>query len=51
MFTTDTEPGTVPSPNLNIEVDPQILEALRNKDRIYVLKLAETFEALIKERR
>ncbi|KDR80650.1 hypothetical protein GALMADRAFT_241006 [Galerina marginata CBS 339.88] len=33
------------------DVDPQILEALRSKDRIYVLKLGETFEALIMERR
>ncbi|PPQ78390.1 hypothetical protein CVT25_011613 [Psilocybe cyanescens] len=33
------------------DVDPQILEALRSKDRIYVLKLGETFEALILERR
>jgi hypothetical protein len=49
IFTTDTDPGT--SSNLNIDVDPQILEALRNKDRIYVLKLGETFESLIKERR
>ena len=33
------------------DVDPQILEALKSKDRIYVLKLGEIFEALIKERR
>ena len=33
------------------DVDPQILEALKSKDRIYVLKLGETFEDLIKERR
>lgn len=33
------------------DIDPQILEALRSKDRIYVLKLGETFEALIMERR
>ncbi|KAF8202258.1 hypothetical protein BJ912DRAFT_896867 [Pholiota molesta] len=33
------------------DVDPQILEALRSKDRIYVLKLGETFETLIMERR
>jgi len=39
------------SPNLNLDVDPQILEALKSKDRIYVLKLGEVFEALIKERR
>ncbi len=40
-------PGAAPLP----DVDPQILEALRSKDRIYVLKLGETFEALITERR
>jgi hypothetical protein len=50
IFITDTEPGTVPS-SPSIDVDPQIIEALRNKDRIYVLKLGETFEALIKERK
>ncbi|KAI0330914.1 hypothetical protein GY45DRAFT_1323046 [Cubamyces sp. BRFM 1775] len=34
------------------EPDPQILEALRSsKDRIYVLKLGEQMEALIKDRR
>ena len=33
------------------DVDPQIIEALRSKDRIYVLKLGETFESLITERR
>ncbi|KAF9054506.1 hypothetical protein BJ165DRAFT_1399715 [Panaeolus papilionaceus] len=33
------------------QVDAQILEALRSKDRIFVLKLGETFEALIKESR
>jgi hypothetical protein len=33
------------------DIDPQILEALKSKDRIYVLKLGEIFEALIKERR
>lgn len=29
------------------EIDPQILEALASKDRIYVLKLGELMEALI----
>ena len=38
---------TSPSP----EIDPQILEALRSKDRIYVLKLGEQMESLISERR
>jgi len=36
---------------LALDVDPQILEALRSKDRIYVLKLGESFESLITERR
>lgn len=36
---------------LATDVDPQIIEALRSKDRIYVLKLGETFESLIAERR
>ncbi|KAJ7742895.1 hypothetical protein B0H16DRAFT_1019450 [Mycena metata] len=31
-------------------VDPQILEALGSKDRIYVLKLGELIEGLIAER-
>ncbi|KAG6910012.1 hypothetical protein DXG01_013734 [Tephrocybe rancida] len=33
------------------DVDPQILEALRNKDRLYVLKLGEQMEGLINDRR
>ncbi|KAF8216930.1 hypothetical protein K438DRAFT_1658440, partial [Mycena galopus ATCC 62051] len=32
------------------DVDPQILEALSSKDRIYVLKLGELMEALISDR-
>lgn len=36
---------------LTPDVDPQIMEALKSKDRIYVLKLGETFEALIMEHR
>ncbi|KAJ7698982.1 hypothetical protein B0H17DRAFT_1129527 [Mycena rosella] len=32
------------------EIDPQILEALAGKDRIYVLKLGELMEALITDR-
>ncbi|KAJ7117582.1 hypothetical protein C8R44DRAFT_983084 [Mycena epipterygia] len=32
------------------EIDPQILEALASKDRIYVLKLGELMEALITDR-
>ena len=33
------------------EPDPQILEALRSKDRLWVLKLGEMMEALIHERK
>ncbi|KAJ7464582.1 hypothetical protein FB451DRAFT_1490090 [Mycena latifolia] len=32
------------------DIDPQILEALASKDRIYVLKLGEQMEALISDR-
>jgi hypothetical protein len=31
------------------DVDPQIVEALRGKDRIYVLKLGEHMESLIND--
>jgi hypothetical protein len=34
-----------------IEPDVQILEALRSKDRLWVLKLGEMMEALINERK
>ncbi|KAG6866588.1 hypothetical protein C0991_002076 [Blastosporella zonata] len=42
-----------PSPSLDVDhdVDPQILEALRSKDRLYVLKLGELMEGLINDRR
>ena|ERR1700722_3163916 len=33
------------------DVDPQIIEALKSKDRLYVLKLGEIMESLIIERR
>ena len=33
------------------DVDPQIVEALKSKDRIYVLKLGEQMESLINDRR
>lgn len=36
---------------VDVDPDAQILEALRSKDRIYVLKLGEQMEGLIKERR
>ncbi|KAI0358100.1 hypothetical protein OH77DRAFT_1421379 [Trametes cingulata] len=39
------------SATLDVEPDKQILEALHGKDRIYVLKLGEQMEALIKDRR
>ncbi|KAG6812775.1 hypothetical protein H0H92_000545 [Tricholoma furcatifolium] len=42
-------PDASPSPSQ--DVDPQILEALRSKDRIYVLKLGELMEGLIHDRR
>lgn len=44
-------PSPAPAPSPSLDVDPQIIEALRSKDRIYVLKLGEMFEALIMERR
>jgi len=47
----DAEISPASASSQALDVDPQILEALRSKDRIYVLKLGETFEALIKERR
>ncbi|KAF8817432.1 hypothetical protein BYT27DRAFT_6811343 [Phlegmacium glaucopus] len=57
-FTSDRDGANLSDPDnsilnlaLTADVDPQILEALKSKDRIYVLKLGETFEALIKERR
>jgi len=34
-----------------LDVDPQIVEALKSKDRIYVLKLGEQMESLINDRR
>lgn len=33
------------------DVDPQIIEALKSKDRLFVLKLGEQMEALIRERK
>jgi hypothetical protein len=47
-----TPNGDLDSPTCQTpEVDPQILEALRSKDRLYVLKLGEAMESLINERR
>lgn len=34
-----------------LDVDPQILEALKSKDRLYVLKLGEQMESLINDHR
>ena len=34
-----------------LDVDPQIIEALKSKDRIYVLKLGERMESLINDHR
>ncbi|TBU47505.1 hypothetical protein BD309DRAFT_951664 [Dichomitus squalens] len=45
------EPTATASTIVDVEPDPQIVEALKSKDRIYVLKLGEQMEALIKERR
>lgn len=41
-------PGPPSTPS---DVDPQILEALKGKDRIYVLKLGELMESLINDQR
>ncbi|KAG0709323.1 hypothetical protein DFH29DRAFT_887821 [Suillus ampliporus] len=38
------------SVSLLADVDPQIIEALKSKDRIYVLKLGEQMESLINDR-
>lgn len=40
-----------PGPSQTPEIDPQILEALKSKDRLYVLKLGELMEGLINDRR
>lgn len=45
------DPNETSGATLDAEPDAQILEALRGKDRIYVLKLGEQMEALIKDRR
>ncbi|KAF8659835.1 hypothetical protein AX16_001720 [Volvariella volvacea WC 439] len=46
---TTSTPPTASDPN--IDVDPSIIEALKGKDRIYVLKLGEQMESLIQDRR
>lgn len=35
----------------NADVDPQILEALKSKDRLFVLRVGELVEGLINERK
>ncbi|KAI6164636.1 hypothetical protein EDD17DRAFT_1561657 [Pisolithus thermaeus] len=42
--------GGANSPSLS-DVDPQIVEALKSKDRLYVLKLGEQMECLINDQR
>jgi hypothetical protein len=39
------------SENTATDADPQIIEALKSKDRLYVLKLGEHMEELIEGRR
>ncbi|PCH36219.1 hypothetical protein WOLCODRAFT_140262 [Wolfiporia cocos MD-104 SS10] len=39
------------SSDASSEPDPQILEALRSKDRLYILKLGEQMESMISDRR
>ncbi|KAF8887316.1 hypothetical protein BD779DRAFT_1527416 [Infundibulicybe gibba] len=47
----DPDSPTAANSHQNADVDPQILEALRSKDRIYVLKLGEQMEGLINNNR
>ena len=44
------EPSATASTVVDVEPDPQIVEALKSKDRLYVLKLGEQMETLIRER-
>ncbi|KAM6497075.1 hypothetical protein JOM56_007548 [Amanita muscaria] len=50
-FLQQQQENTTPTsaPDLNSEVDPQIVEALKSKDRIFVLKCGEMMENLIRE--
>lgn len=50
MLNTSSPSSASPAPSPP-DVDPQIIEALKSKDRIYVLKLGEQMESLIKEKR
>ncbi|KAL4078633.1 hypothetical protein V8B97DRAFT_1056087 [Scleroderma yunnanense] len=47
----ELESATMASVSSLMEVDPQILEALKSKDRLYVLKLGEQMESLINDHR
>ncbi|KAA1469016.1 hypothetical protein DENSPDRAFT_834535 [Dentipellis sp. KUC8613] len=44
-----SDPETKEDPNT--EVDPQIMEALKSKDRLFVLRVGELMESLINERK
>jgi len=46
-----TRDGSGSTPNTNPPPDQVIIEALRGKDRLFVLKLGEQMEALINERK
>jgi len=49
--TSEPDPTTPAISSPLRDVDPQIIEALRGKDRIYVLKLGELMESLINDER
>lgn len=50
LISEDPQSTTGPDAN-STDIDPQILEALRSKDRLWVLKLGESMEGLINERK
>ncbi len=43
----ESDNATAPTTGPLRDIDPQIVEALKGKDRIYVLKLGEMMESLI----
>ncbi|KAI0923733.1 hypothetical protein AcV5_009202 [Taiwanofungus camphoratus] len=51
LASVNNSPNNASTSSDGSEPDPQIVEALRSKDRIYVLKLGEQMESLINERR
>lgn len=51
LYNLATNSSSSERPEEEEEVDPQIIEALKSKDRIYVLKLGEVMESLIREGR